>query len=389
MIRRLLLFLTLATVFVGCREDFLVRGNWAPEVHKALDELIKEEGSFSRHYDEGRRPYAVFDFDNTTILSDISVTLMVYQIDSMRFAFPPDSAFKVFTASINDVDMELIIPGKEYHLTVRSLAEDLAADYAVLYGRHDYAHLPEYQDFRVKLWNLAWGVNCTMDYGTSCLWITTLFDGMTRQEIKALARESVMCWQRCGRIWQEEWACESLSAKVPKGLALTPEMRSLYQSLKDNGIDVYVCSASLEEVVEAMACDAVFGLGLDTDHVFGLRVQEHEDGTIKCAFAEDYAQPFKAGKVTCIEQNMMPLQGGRAPILVGGDSNGDYEMLTAFPEMRVGLIINCGNGGGIGELSKQALSDTQPLRKHKGPKYLLQGRDLKSLAFVPGSGSEK
>ena len=60
-----------------------------------------------------------------------------------------------------------------------------------------------------------------------------------------------------------------------------------------------------------------------------------------------------------------------APVLVAGDSNGDYEMLTAFKDLKLGLIINAGNGGAIGELAESG-----------NPKYVVQNRDLALGVFV-------
>ena len=64
------------------------RGNWNKDVYKALCTLIEENGIRSAGYDPDCRPYAVFDFDNTTIFNDITQNLMLYQIENLRFAYP-------------------------------------------------------------------------------------------------------------------------------------------------------------------------------------------------------------------------------------------------------------------------------------------------------------
>lgn len=61
------------------------QGKWNTEVHAALDSLISQNA--------GKGHYAVFDFDKTTITHDISNALMTYQIEHLRFASAPDSAF--------------------------------------------------------------------------------------------------------------------------------------------------------------------------------------------------------------------------------------------------------------------------------------------------------
>ena len=81
-----------------------------------------------------------------------------------------------------------------------------------------------------------------------------------------------------------------------------------------------------------------------------------------------YKQPIKEGKVDCIQAYMAPAYGNAVPVLVAGDSNGDVAMLTAFPDMCHGLIIDVGRSAesAIGKLAAQAKEES-----NKG-RYLLQ-----------------
>lgn len=125
-----------------------------------------------------------------------------------------------------------------------------------------------------------------------------------------------------------------------RGIWVSPEMKELYRCLKAANIDVYVCSASLELIVEALACDPVLGFGLPADRVYGLRFVDGEK--IIAKFDPQYKQPIKEGKVDCIKAYMAPAYGNKGPVLIAGDSNGDVPMLTAFPDMKHGLIIDVG-----------------------------------------------
>ena len=160
------------------------------------------------------------------------------------------------------------------------------------------------------------------------------------------------------------------SMPVSDGLALSQEMRNLYRALEANGIDVYIFSASLEPVVEAMACDPEY-LGLDTTRVFAIRLKHNPEDLVKQEYTPFFIRPYKEGKTAAIKSYVSPLYGWRDPVLVAGDSNGDYSMLTEFPDMRVGLIIDKNQTGQIGELRQKAL-DTE----NGGPAspYVLQRR---------------
>ena len=361
------------------------RGNWSPEVYDALSGLIKEYGSSSAGYDPQCRPYAVFDYDNTTVLGDVSYNLVYYMLDNMAFGFSPDEAESVFCSVISDPDMLIPVAGDS--VTVRSMARRFAGDYAALNGKEDFRDMPEFEDMRATFWNMALGIDNTVDYGTSCLWFETLFEGYGKDEIRELSRKAASEACEARDFHDEVWDCGDLKATVSKGLFLTPELRNLYATLSAEGIDVYICSASMEEVVEGMACDPAFGLGIDEDHVFGLRLLSGEDGDIEMVFDPDYPQSYKEGKTRLIRELIAPAHGGRGPVLVAGDSNGDFSMLTSFPDLKVGLIFDCGNGGNIGELAETARKDDLSFRGHvrnNTTKYVLQPRDLS----VPGLKKE-
>jgi len=107
-------------------------------------------------------------------------------------------------------------------------------------------------------------------------------------------------------------------------------------------------------VVEALACDPVLGFGLPADRVYGLCFVDGEK--IIAQFDPQYKQPIKESKVDCIKAYMAPTYGNTGPVLVAGDSNGDVPMLTAFPDMKHGLIIDVGRSetSAIGQLATLA-----------------------------------
>ncbi len=381
---RKFLLVVAALVAAGCSNpERLDKGNWSPEVYDALSELIAQYGSSSPGYDPDCRPYAVFDYDNTTVLGDISYTLVYYMLDNLKFGFTPEESESVFCSVIPDPDMLIPVTGPKDSVTVRSLARRFAEDYAAMYGRKDFRDMPEFEDLRTCFWNMALGIDNTVDYGTSCLWFETLFTGYTKAGLRTLSRKAASHATADGTFREETWRSGGMDATVSRGLALTPELQDLYTTLTDNGIDVYICSASMEEIVEGMACDPKYDLGIKDDHVFGLRLLTHEDCTIDIAYDPGYPQSYKEGKTDCIRTMIAPLHGGASPVLVAGDSNGDYSMLTSFPDLKVGLIFDCGNSGDIGALAETARNDRMPLKEHlrnNTTKYVLQPRDLS----IPG-----
>ncbi|MGM9734960.1 MAG: hypothetical protein ACI3ZL_00960 [Candidatus Cryptobacteroides sp.] len=384
----LILSLAVPALISSCsRPSVLPKDNWNPVVYEALTGMIAREGTMSETYDPQCRPYAVFDYDNTTIMNDISLTLMVYQIENLRYAFPPEDAFGCFTAWLPDLDK--VLEGPE--MSARMIGMDLAADYRALRNMLDEGMslemihgTDEYLDFRAKLEGLNEGVENSFDYGTWCMWQPALFTGMSWDELQELTRESVDWWLAQGSIITQRWDSPDgrISVDVTTGLALPQESIRLYKTLKDNGFEVYVCSASLEAVVEAMACSPRYGLDLSPDNVFGIRLADADN--FGGPFDENYDQTFLEGKTACIRKLIAPRHGGRAPSLVAGDSNGDYDMLTSFDSLGVGLIIDCKRSGPIARLAEKASTTTLQDCSTR-PVYVLQQRDLSIPGYVSGA----
>lgn len=332
-----------------CQIPLLPRDAWTDEVYEALLKTISEAPEDS---------YAVFDFDNTTIINDISMTLMVYMVENLRFVFPKEEAFKYFTAFLPDIDCQLKGVGK----SARELASTMSEDYAFLQDALKEQQSPnstqcskqsqqansthcskqsqqspilkqlqsteQWKSLKENLLLLNEGIENTFDYDTWCQWMPALFSGMSYDELAAITKESVDYWMSRSE------------------LILPQESLHLIQALRRKGIDVYICSASLEAIVEAMACDPKYGLNFPEEKVFGIRLKDKE--TVGGAFDEDYQQTYLEGKVACINRFMRPEHGGKDPILVAGDSGGDLAMLTAFPKA-LSLVYDCKRGGSIGK----------------------------------------
>lgn len=320
----------LVVLFSFSCSDVLERGAWEEEPYRAICKLLQDKSL--------RGSYAVFDCDNTTILNDVSHTLMVYQIENLEFA---DAARESFLTGLSRTDFPL----KELNMTAGEMGARLASQYIHLKSRlsegvslEDIHLSDEYLDFRAGFLSFYEAIGENYEYDEICLWEPMLFRGLPVK----VAQQSLHYWLSQGRIWEEEWVSPDGQFRVTakKGLVISPEMKNLYAALRRRGITPYICSASSEWLVEELVCNPENGLGMDADKVFGLRFLNGE-------YDPGYKQSYKEGKVSCIDSLIAPLHGGVQPVLVAGDSSGDIPMLTAYPDMRVGLIINHHQGSEI------------------------------------------
>lgn len=56
---------------------------WSPRNREMVAAMIARNGSASKNYSAKRKPYAVFDWDNTSIMNDCEEALLIYQINHL------------------------------------------------------------------------------------------------------------------------------------------------------------------------------------------------------------------------------------------------------------------------------------------------------------------
>lgn len=379
---------------------------WAPYTRSAINRLLNEEGNGSDTYNPLEKPYAVFDFDNTTIINDIEEATFVYQIENLLYRVTPEKLKEVLETGIPDVNAYFAegyenASGKR--ITTAMLADDITADYrdmADISGvslplttsspqELSAVHMTDaYLDFRAKLRFLYDAVNATFDSSVGYPWVLYQFAGFTRAEVETIALASLEYWMNYGSFTKLTWTSPSgrpgsagiVSVSYKTGLAIPQEMKDLYQKLRANGIDVYICSASLKEVVQAVASNPKYGLDVPLENVYAMMLQSKKNGDrdeFINAYDNSYFMTYAAGKVKTIDRFIAPLHGGRGPILVAGDSAGDYEMISSYDDTRLGLIVNRVRKDAMLGLSREAAATIGT----PTARYLLQGRDENAGTF--------
>lgn len=374
----------------------LMVGNWAPETRAAIQNVIDKNANKGK--------YVVFDFDNTTVINDVEEALLVYQIENMEFKIKPDQMYDVLDTQIPDMNQSVGKNAAGRDVTCEQLAQDIVSDYKWLYSNsktlagskslEEIHNSNQYKDFAAKLRFMYTAVGDTFDASVSYPWVTYLFTGMTPAEVQDLAGRSHRYWSEYGEFTEETWTSPSatpgqagvVSASYLTGITFTDEVVDLYQTLAANGIDVYVCSASFIDVIKAAACDKHFGLNVPEDRVFAMQLKM-ENGRYIPEYNYDYGEKGKyaqtqgEGKSTVIKNFIVPKYKGAGPIMVFGDSAGDYNMMTDFADTQLGIIFNRyrKSSDPIHKLSVEAANSIGK----PNPKYVLQGRDNNIGQLLP------
>jgi phosphoserine phosphatase len=360
---------------------------WSLANRNALDRLISTRGHTAPDYSAEKKPYAVFDWDNTCIMNDAEEALLLYQAEQLRFKLSPAEFAHV---------LRLGVPDGLFHADCTNVhglpvdMQDLAADideaYAWLYAHCDtlggtaplatLLESPQYQNFCAKFY-FMYGALCDsypMEVGYK--WIIYFYSNFTTAELQSMVLDAVA--HNLAQPLQK--APITSSAQMPGragqlapvhfyGMRVHAEIVELMRSLRANGFDVYVSTASLDDVVRAFASHPELGYGVPPENVLGLKL-EMVAGRYTPVYRKDWHFNWGPGKTIGIQKHWVATKG-YGPALVFGDSDGDAWMMKDFVDTQLGVIINRLHKGQIGENSQQAAATLgQP-----DARFVLQGRD--------------
>ncbi len=369
-------------------ETILKSGNWLPKNRERLEKLIKEK-AFQNNY-------VVFDWDFTCVFYDTQDNIFAYQVENLLFNLSPEEFSVMIRAGIpQDIPFKSSpsIEGRE--LTAGDLAKDLDERYAFLYKNYEAfeGSMPlekiicteEYIDFKAKIFALA--SHCYAIGGPDlCQSVST---GFSVAELEKVAEASI----DTGLNDEIEFFSIQSSSKLKghagmvqasyrKGLRIHAEVQDLFAKLQENGIKVYICTASQTDPVRVFGTNPKYGYNVE--EVFGRRRILVND-----RISNDYDESIPAthgpGKAETIAQLIAPRHEGKAPILIAGDSDGDFYMMDKYKDEAVIMLLDREKApkkkiSAFIEEAKKSVSN-------ESPKFLFQPRD-ESLGYFSANYSK-
>ena len=376
--------------------------NWDTFNRARIDQLLKTHGKESPGYNPQQRPYAVFDWDNTMVFLDVQEATLIYQLENLRFSMTPEQLDKALRIDVPKTNFV-----KDYNnkagqpLNINLVAADVVTSYRWIYRNYagmkgkrsleEIKRSPHYAAFTTKVRYLYEAIGDTFDVSVAYPWVLYLLGGLSEPQVRAMAKDAVI-WQQSQPIEKVTWTSPTnlpgksgvVSVGWKNGLRLIPEMQDAFQAFREAGIDIWVCTASLQEVISEVSSNPAFGYGNPADRTIGMRLERDAKGRLKSEYKHDYPQTQRKGKTEVIN-SLLVSKYGYGPIFVAGDSEGDMNMMQDFADTRLVLIINRLKGLDIAKLSKIAV-DTYG---KPDAKYLLQGRNDNTGQFVPSQAHYK
>ena len=386
--------------------------NWEPTVKASLNEFMDTYGNRSASYDKNARPYAVFDFDNTTSILDVEEQLMIWQLDHLAFAIKPDQMEAVLRTGIPKDKLTLTYgadDGSGRPVQIEGAIKDAAAAYKKLYaqgavtktGKEQSAAVkasPEYKEFTAKMRWLYDAIGATMDASVSYPWVTYWYTGMTPDEVYNLAYASHSFYgdPAKGQTWSKgkyespadvKSRAGAVSVSYKLGITVSPELKELYKTLNDNGIDTWIDTASPVDVVRA-AVDYFKVPGVDG--IVGMTNKKDAQGRYINAYDYDlHAQTQGVGKVLTIDKVIAPKYDGQGPIFAAMDSQGDFNFCTEYKNTKAVLVLNrersddAGLCAAVAAWQKKHGISLAEANKNGDTLYLLQGRNENTGTLWP------
>lgn len=389
------MFLFASIGIASAAGQVLTHGKWAPDTYASVQNFIDNYGNKSPNYDPNKKPYTVFDWDNTMIMNDTEEALFTYQIQKLAFKLTPEE----FAHQTRQNVPEMTFP-KAYNnaqgqpVTLNAVCADLASDYEFIYNNYvgmkgnmslDQIHkTAQYLDFRAKMWYLYDAVAESCGSEVSYNWVLYFFKNMSTEEVMALAKDS-NDFALGQAISKEKWMSPaSLPGQAGvvgvshwNGLRISEEMVDLVHTLRANGFDTYICSASLEDVVAVFGTYPEYGYDFPRENIIGMRL-EKVDNKYQNVYKRDWVQTGAHGKTIAITKQLIS-EKGYGPVMIAGDSSGDFNMMTELDSVQKVLLINRAKGGSFGKLCKEAAATKGDL----DAKFVLQGRNENTGLWNP------
>lgn len=423
----LLISLSMVFALTGCMNTGsddtgarLEMASWNPDVRDSINEMLDAYGEGSEDYDD--TSYVVFDFDNTCSIFDLQEQIAVYQLQIMAFAFTPEELPNILKTELGDLNEKRGTDYSTKDASYQDWIDDITVAYEKLYndyGPFDPKGLDEetqekiqadknWQEFATKMRAMYDLVYDSESAAVAYPWVLYWFTGMTEEESYNIAKSSHLMYKDVESSEVEWKSPESISSKIgvssytwTKGVQVTDNIKELMEVLKNNGIKIWVCSASATDNIKA-AID-VWGLHEYVDGLMAMTNKledgkyinqyDYETGYAWLAMDDDKweksakatkSQTWGLGKVEAID-NVCVAEYGHGPIAGFMDSTGDYQFCTEYETLKTVICFNRASrkvtdgGGVIAELAmyqKDNLKyDFAAADKAGDTLYVLQGRD--------------
>lgn len=322
----------------------ILNENFDKHFKKIFTEFINLYGKNGERYKNYKnKPYVVFDFDDTISCYDSQNAVALYQILNKKFKQIPDEFEKTLNKIIDKKYLNINLGEKYDNKTLKELMDDVIYLYNLIFYNNETDE--EYNEFCIKMLHF---IGILLSFGDYELDTNISFLGFvdfTKEESKNLCKEALKFYENKNfninlynnKIQNSKLNIKNLSINLVDEFFIPEETKLLLKTLYENGFDIYVCSASFYDVLDVIVNEMDFGLNY-IKKVFGLKANiQNNKYTLEKMPNSVITRRY--GKSDCIEKFLIK-EYGYGPVLVAGDTMGDFTMLTEFKDTAVSILFN-------------------------------------------------
>ena len=116
-------------------KEYIKKGSWNQRAFTFINKLIAKHGIDSATYNPNIKPFAVFDWDNTSIIGDVEESLLYYMITNLKFKLKPDELYYVIRKNVSLDDFDKKYNNlKQESVNIDKLSYDIYQAYRRLYA---------------------------------------------------------------------------------------------------------------------------------------------------------------------------------------------------------------------------------------------------------------
>ena len=279
---------------------------WNKKLENRINEVIEKYKNLGH--------YAVFDCDNTILMNDIQFALIHYLLKFKKFKVSPielqDFLNTKFPKENELTNNFCDIFQEAYNKDINSME--------YLKFLSNFSEFVEYLYFKYDKFDLN---------------IFFSYKNMSYEELEKLIEEAIS-YHNNSEFGIENWIYENNISTYKIGLKIANEMSELIKKLHDNNIDVYVISASTFEVVDSV----LQPLKKYISKIYAKKII-NKNNIFTGLLDENELRITSLDKKIIIE-DILKQKYNKDPIIVAGDSMGDFDMLTGFKNTKISILID-------------------------------------------------
>ena len=279
---------------------------WNKKLENRINEVIEKYKNLGH--------YAVFDCDNTILMNDIQFALIHYLLKFKKFKVTPIELQNFLNTQFpkeNELTNNFCdIFQEAYNKDINSME--------YLKFLSNFSEFVEYLYFKYDKFDLN---------------IFFSYKNMSYEELEKLIEEAIS-YHNNSEFGIENWIYENNISTYKIGLKIANEMSELIKRLHDNNIDVYVISASTFEVVDSV----LQPLKKYISKIYAKKII-NKNNIFTGLLDENELRITSLDKKIIIE-DILKQKYNKDPIIVAGDSMGDFDMLTGFKNTKISILID-------------------------------------------------